>query len=64
MAKSSPEKLAAALRANLKRRKGPTSPKGEEDGRAAKRAPMRAVPKEPAPDKGARPPKTPSKPAD
>jgi hypothetical protein len=39
MAKSSPEKLAAALRANLKRRKlGPTGPKGPEDGRAAKRA--------------------------
>jgi len=39
MARSSPEKLAAALRANLKRRKGPTGPKGSEDGRAAKRAP-------------------------
>jgi hypothetical protein len=39
MARSSPEKLAAALRANLKRRKGPTGLKGPEDGRAAKRAP-------------------------
>jgi len=60
MARSSPEKLAAALRANLKRRKAPTSPKGKEGGRA----PVTAHPKEPAPDKGARPPKTPSKPAD
>lgn len=43
MVKSSPEKLAAALRANLKRRKGSDGPKGPqkgvEDGRAAKRAP-------------------------
>ncbi len=39
MAKSSPEKLAKALRANLKRRKGPTGQYGLEDGRAAKRAP-------------------------
>jgi hypothetical protein len=39
MVKSSPEKLAAALRANLKRRKGSDGPKGPEDGRAPKRAP-------------------------
>ena len=38
MAKSPPEKLARALRANLKRRKGPTAQYGLEDGRAAKRA--------------------------
>jgi hypothetical protein len=36
MAKSPPEKLAAALRANLKRRKqGPQDLKGVKDGRAA-----------------------------
>ena len=39
MAKSSPEKLAQALRANLKRRKGPLPQRGLEDGRAANRAP-------------------------
>jgi hypothetical protein len=44
MAKSSPEKLAAALRANLKRRK------------EAKAAP----PKEPAPSKGAKPARKPA----
>ena len=39
MVKSSPEKLAQALRANLKRRKeGPKGAKSPEDGRAAKRA--------------------------
>ena len=38
MTKSSPEKLARALRANLKRRKGPTGQYGLEDGRAPKRA--------------------------
>jgi hypothetical protein len=39
MAKSSPEKLAQALRANLKRRKGPVAESGPEDGRSAKCAP-------------------------
>ena len=39
MVKSSPERLAQALRANLKRRKeGPKGAKSPEDGRAAKRA--------------------------
>jgi hypothetical protein len=57
MAKSSPEKLAAALRANLlRRKKGSTGLKGPENGRAAKRAPdMAAKPAEPtapAPAKG------------
>jgi hypothetical protein len=32
MAKSSPEKLAAALRANLKRRKGAPAPKASKPG--------------------------------
>ena len=60
MAKSSPEKLAQALRANLKRRKeGPKGAKSPEDGRAAKRA-QETVPKssKPAPKPPARPPKT------
>jgi len=42
MAKSSPEKLAKALRANLKRRKGPTGLGRPADGRAAKHAPENA----------------------
>jgi hypothetical protein len=52
MAKSPPEKLAAALRVNLLRRKrGSTDLKGPENGRAPKRAPeMAAKPAEPAPD--------------
>jgi len=49
MVKSSPEKLAQALRANLKRRKQPPAPKPSEP------APKPAAPSLP------RPPKTPSK---
>jgi hypothetical protein len=54
MAKSSPEKLAQALRDNLKRRKGPTGQSGPEDGRAAKRAPESS----PAQTPPKQPPKT------
>jgi hypothetical protein len=43
MAKSSPEKLAAALRANLRRRKGPKGLEGLRDGRAAVRTPEQGV---------------------
>ena len=57
MVRSSPEKLAAALRANLKRRKGPAGPKGPEDGRAAKRAPYGSATEKPA-DIPKKPPKT------
>jgi hypothetical protein len=39
MARNDPEKLAQALRANLRRRKGPKGLEGPEDGRAPKRAP-------------------------
>ena len=40
MAKSSPEKLAAALRANLKRRKGSQDPRGQKkDQKPTKEAP-------------------------
>ena len=53
MAKSSPEKLAQALRANLKRRKGPIAQSGPEDGRAAKRAPENSPAQTPV-----QPPKT------
>jgi hypothetical protein len=64
MVKSSPEKLARALRANLQRRKaGPTSPKGEEDGRAAKRAPA-AKPAEPSANGATKPARKPSKSGD
>ena len=53
MAKSSPEKLAAALRANLKRRKqAPGGQTGPEAGPVAK----------PAPRPGGSPPNTPQKP--
>ncbi len=54
MAKSSPETLAKALRANLKRRKGSSDESGPEDGRVAKRAPENGSTQRPA-----RPPKTP-----
>lgn len=53
MPKSSPEKLAAALRANLKRRKGPQGRNGPEDGRVAKRAPEGSL----APKTAPKPPK-------
>jgi hypothetical protein len=46
MPKPSPEKLAAALRANLKRRKGPKGLEGPQDGRAPKRAPAADAPHE------------------
>ena len=39
MAKSSPEKLAKALRANLKRRKDRGAQHGPDEGPAAKRVP-------------------------
>lgn len=39
MAKSSPEKLAQALRANLKRRKAPIAQSDPQDRRPAKRVP-------------------------
>ncbi len=56
MPKSSPEKLAKALRANLKRRKGPKALEGLEDGRAAKRAPeQRSIDTPPAPPPGPAP---------
>ena len=60
MVKSSPEKLAQALRANLKRRKeGPKGAKSPEDGRAAKRAQETAPkPSEPASKPAVQPPKT------
>jgi len=48
MPKSSPEKLAAALRANLRRRKGPEGRNGPQDGRAAKHAPNGSLAPEPA----------------
>ena len=45
MAKSPPEKLAAALRANLKRRKeSPAGPKAPQAGAAAKSAPAMPPP--------------------
>ena len=41
MAKSSPEKLAAALRANLKRRKGLQDPQGQKkDKKPVKQPPL------------------------
>jgi hypothetical protein len=49
MAKSSPEKLAAALRANLRRRKGPKGLEGLRDDRAAERTPEQAL-ADPPPD--------------
>ena len=63
MAKSSPEKLAAALRANLLRRKrGSTDLKGPKNGRAPKRAPeMAAKPAEPAAPAPAKGPDRPTK---
>ncbi|HEY2011370.1 MAG TPA: hypothetical protein VGH23_20440 [Rhizomicrobium sp.] len=48
MAKSSPEKLAQALRANLKRRKGPVAQSGPEEARAAQRAPESSPAQAPA----------------
>ena len=48
MPKPPPEKLAQALRANLKRRKGPKGPEGPQDGRAAKRTPEADPEPEPA----------------
>ena len=62
MPKTSPEKLAAALRANLKRRK--LRPMGQEDGRAAKCAQEVAArtpqtPGEPHPGPAAKPAKKP-----
>ena len=58
MVKSSPERLAQALRANLQRRKeGPKGAKSPEDGRAAKRAQETAPkPPEPAPKPAAQSP--------
>ena len=45
MAKSSPEKLAAALRANLKRRKAsPVGHQGQGAGQAPKKAPAGTPP--------------------
>jgi hypothetical protein len=41
MAKSSPEKLARALRANLKRRKDPNAQQVPDEGPAAKQVPER-----------------------
>ena len=41
MPKPPPEKLAAALRANLKRRKGLAAPEGPRDGGAAPGTPAR-----------------------
>jgi hypothetical protein len=37
MARSDPDKLAQALRANLRRRKGSQGPEGPKDGRAPER---------------------------
>ena len=56
MVKSSPEKLAAALRANLKRRKGSDGPTGPEDGRVAKPTPQ-ASPAQTSPEPPPKPPK-------
>jgi hypothetical protein len=57
MAKSPPEKLAAALRANLKRRKlNPAGPKAREIQPAAKRAPTEPSPGG-APQNPTKPPK-------
>jgi len=55
MARSSPEKLAAALRANLKRRKqgGQNAPEPPHSGDGAESVPAPAgAPPKPAPDSG------------
>jgi len=48
MAKSSPEKLARALRANLRRRKGPTGRSDPEDRRVAQHVPESGPAQRPA----------------
>lgn len=53
MAKSSPEKLAQALRANLKRRKAPIAQSGPKNDLTAERAPENSPAQPPA-----QPPKT------
>jgi hypothetical protein len=57
MPRSSPEKLAAALRANLKRRKAPTVPKGPEDGQPAGPASLAQTPSQILPQTPPKPPK-------
>jgi hypothetical protein len=48
MVKSSPEKLAKALRANLKRRKGPTGRSDPKDRSASQRVPESSPAQRPA----------------
>ena len=51
MARSDPDKLAQALRANLRRRKGPKGSEGPQDGHPPPEAPEQPLEK-PRPAKG------------